>query len=84
MVEKNFLAGRALLPQAVVYELQRIADAGDPARRRRGRRGLEMLGQLEALLGADLELVHDTFEGRRRGYQTRQALRRARCPAAHH
>lgn len=63
VAEKNFLAGRALLPQAVVYELQRIADSGDPARRRRGRRGLEMLGQLEALLGADLELVHDTFEG---------------------
>jgi uncharacterized protein YacL len=63
VVETNFLAGRVLLPQIVVYELQRVADASDANRRRRGRRGLEILGQLEARLKGELELVHDSFEG---------------------
>lgn len=61
VLESNFLGGRVLLPQVVLYELQRIADAGDPARRRRGRRGLEVVEALEKQLGPDLELVHDTF-----------------------
>lgn len=61
VLETNFLGGRVLLPQVVLYELQRIADAGDPARRRRGRRGLEVVETLEKRLGGELELVHDTF-----------------------
>ena len=63
VLETHFLGGRVLLPQVVMYELQGIADAGDPARRRRGRRGLEVVDSLEKLLGSDLELVHDTFAG---------------------
>ncbi len=61
VTEANFLTGRVLLPDVVLYELQGIADSGDPARRRRGRRGLETVTQLETLLKGDLELVHDTF-----------------------
>lgn len=61
VLETNFLGGRVLLPQVVLYELQRIADAGDPARRRRGRRGLEVVETLEKQLGPNLELVHDTY-----------------------
>ncbi len=61
IAEANFLAGRVLLPDVVLFELQKIADSGDPARRRRGRRGLEIVAQLQALLGGELELVHDTF-----------------------
>lgn len=58
--EANFLSGRLLLPQVVLYELQHIADSGDAARRRRGRRGLEIVTQLEQRAGGKLELVHDT------------------------
>ncbi len=61
IAETNFLAGRVLLPEVVMYELQSVADSGDPARRRRGRRGLEVVAQLRTLLGGELELVHDTF-----------------------
>lgn len=61
VLETNFLGGRVLLPQVVLYELQRVADAGDPVRRRRGRRGLEVVEGLEKRLGHDLELVHDTY-----------------------
>lgn len=61
VVETHFLSGRLLLPQMVVRELQGIADSGEPTRRRRGRRGLEVVGQLEKLLGSELELVHDLY-----------------------
>ena len=61
VVDTHFLDGLVLLPQVVLFELQRIADSDDPTRRRRGRRGLEVLAQLEKTLGDDLELVPDTF-----------------------
>lgn len=61
VVETHFLSGRLLLPQIVVRELQGIADSGEPTRRRRGRRGLEVVGQLEKLLGTELELVYDSY-----------------------
>lgn len=61
VAEAKFLTGRVLLPDVVMYELQHIADASDAARRRRGRRGLEVIGQLEKLLAPGFELVHDTF-----------------------
>lgn len=51
IVETHFLNGPVLLPQVVLAELQRIADSSDPTRRRRGRRGLEVLEQLRATLG---------------------------------
>lgn len=46
VVEANFLEGKLLVPRFVLGELQHIADAEDPLRRKRGRRGLEMLDQL--------------------------------------
>jgi len=46
VAEANFLDGRLLVPGFVLQELQRIADADDPLKRRRGRRGLEMLDRL--------------------------------------
>ncbi len=61
VAQANFLAGRLLLPDVVVYELQHIADSSDASRRRRGRRGLEVVSQLEK--AATLEFVHDTPEG---------------------
>jgi len=59
VVESNFVDGRLLVPQFVLAELQRVADAEDPLKRRRGRRGLEMLDRLigQSLLPA--EVVHD-------------------------
>jgi uncharacterized protein YacL len=34
------------VPSFIIWEMQGIADSGDPMRRRRGRRGLDMLGTL--------------------------------------
>ncbi len=43
----GFLSGELLIPRFVLNELQYIADSGDNLRRQRGRRGLEVLSQLQ-------------------------------------
>jgi len=43
----GFLPGELLIPRFVLNELQHIADSGDNLRRQRGRRGLEVLAQLQ-------------------------------------
>jgi uncharacterized protein YacL len=44
----GFLRGTLLVPNFVLQELQHVADSADPIRRNRGRRGLEVLGMLQA------------------------------------
>lgn len=43
VVAAGFLGGTLVVPRFVLDELQALADAGDEGRRRRGRRGLEVL-----------------------------------------
>lgn len=43
----GFMSGTLLIPRFVLNELQYIADSGDNLRRQRGRRGLEVLSQLQ-------------------------------------
>jgi len=59
VAEANFLDGRLLVPQFVLSELQRIADADDPLRRKRGRRGLEVLDRLVQHGQLATEVVQD-------------------------
>lgn len=47
IVATGFLAGSLLIPRFVLAELQHIADSGDKLRRQRGRRGLEVLSNLQ-------------------------------------
>ena len=55
VVRAGFLHGQLLVPTPVLAELQGLADAGDDLRRARGRRGLEVLEQLQREPGVDLE-----------------------------
>jgi uncharacterized protein YacL len=60
IVRTGFLEGKIYVPGFVLDEVQRIADSEDPLRRARGRRGLEVLKQLQADLGENMEVrVHD-------------------------
>ena len=59
VADANFLDGRLLVPSFVLQELQRIADADDPLKRRRGRRGLEMLDRLVNEGRVPTEVIHD-------------------------
>ena len=43
----GFLSGSLLIPRFVLNELQYIADSSDSLRRQRGRRGMEVLSQLQ-------------------------------------
>ncbi len=47
----GFLEGAVLIPRFILDELQHIADAEDPLRRARGRRGLDILNQMRKDLG---------------------------------
>ena len=47
IVRTGFLPGTLLIPRFVLNELQYIADSPDNLRRQRGRRGMEVLAQLQ-------------------------------------
>lgn len=55
----NFLEGPVLIPRFVLRELQHIADDADEERRKRGRRGLEVLSRLSAIPGLTTEIIDD-------------------------
>ncbi|MCW2543087.1 MAG: PilT protein domain protein [Frankiales bacterium] len=57
VVRAGFLHGKVLVPTPVLGELQALADAGDDARRAKGRRGLEVLEALKREPGVTLEVL---------------------------
>jgi uncharacterized protein YacL len=55
----GFLSRSLIVPRFVLGELQTLADSRDPQKRERGRRGLEILNQLQS--SREIELtIHDT------------------------
>lgn len=52
--ETGFLDGTLVVPQFVLKELQLIADSGDPLRRNRGRRGLDILQKIQKMSGVEV------------------------------
>jgi len=60
IIRTGFLEGKVYVPGFVLDEVQHIADSEDPLRRARGRRGLDVLKQLQADLGENMEVrIHD-------------------------
>ena len=59
VVRAGFLDGPLLVPRFVLDELQSVADAHDPARRRKGRRGLDMLDALRRHPGMEVDVLDD-------------------------
>jgi len=47
LCKTGFLSGPLIVPRFILRELQQIADSSDPLRRKRGRRGLEVLDRLQ-------------------------------------
>lgn len=64
ILQTNFMQGRMLVPQMVLLEMQHIADSSDPLRRKKGRRGLEMLERLQEQKVVDAIIINeqDTLE----------------------
>ncbi len=61
----GFLAGTLLIPRFVLNELQYIADSADSLRRQRGRRGMEVLSQLQEEPTVPVQISDIDVEGTR-------------------
>lgn len=57
LYEAGFIEGALIIPDFVLHELQLLADSSDLLRRHRGKRGLEVIAQLQ-----QLEQVHCIIE----------------------
>lgn len=55
--QTGFLQGTLILPRFVLNELQHIADSTDDMRRKRGRRGLDMLNRIQKETGVPVEIL---------------------------
>lgn len=58
----GFVDGPLVIPQFVLAELQHIADSSDPLRRNRGRRGLDILAQMQSELSIGVQITDADFE----------------------
>jgi uncharacterized protein YacL len=52
----GFLEGRLIVPQFILEELQKVADSSDSMKRKRGRRGLDVVGELQRIEGIDISV----------------------------
>jgi uncharacterized protein YacL len=57
--ESGFLTAALVIPRFVLAELQAVADSPDPHKQARGRRGLEVLGELRKVKNIDLR-IHES------------------------
>lgn len=62
ILKSGFLDGDLYVPNFVLQELQNIADSSDALRRQRGRRGLEVLRQIQAEFPVEVG-AHDKLAG---------------------
>lgn len=61
ILRTKFLEGKIVIPKFVLKELQQIADSTDPLKRQRGRRGLEVLHNLQKEPNVDIVLHEEEF-----------------------
>ena len=59
LVATGFISGTLLVHEGVLKELQAIADSSDPQRRNRGRRGLDVLVELQKSPLVQIQLVEE-------------------------
>jgi uncharacterized protein YacL len=77
----GFLSGTLLIPRFVLNELQYIADSSDGLRRQRGRRGIEVISQLQKDTTIPVRISDINVEGVREVDDKLVVLaRQLRCP----
>jgi len=57
----GFLVGRFIVPRFILKELQQIADSADSLKRNRGRRGLDILNQMQKNSNMDVKIHEEDF-----------------------
>lgn len=81
IAQTGFLIGTLLIPRFVLNELQYIADSPDSLRRQRGRRGMEVLSQLQKDTTVPVRISDIDVEGVREVDDKLVILaRQLRCP----
>jgi len=67
----GFLSSSLIVPRFILDELQTLADSHDPTKRERGRRGLEILNQLQGSREVELTIHESTGEDAELGTDAR-------------
>ena len=62
IAKTKFLEGPIVVPEFVLKELRHVADAGDPLKRNRGRRGLDVLNTMQKEPDIDVQVLDHDFE----------------------
>ena len=57
LLQTGFIEGKILIPNFVLEELRHIADSSDALKRNRGRRGLDILNEIQKQLSVPVEIV---------------------------
>ena len=57
----GFLDGMVLLPRFILVELQGVADSADPVRRGRGRKGLDVINELQKIPDFQIDMLETTL-----------------------
>lgn len=60
--QTGFIEGSLIIPEFVLEELRHIADSSDVLKRNRGRRGLDILKQMQKDSEIDVQIVDQDFE----------------------
>jgi len=57
LLKTGFIEGKIIIPNFVLEELRHIADSSDSLKRNRGRRGLDILNEIQKQLAVSVEIV---------------------------
>lgn len=63
LVKSGFIEGTIIIPEFILDELHNIADSSDSLRRRKGRRGLDILGQMRKNKDIKVETIDKDYPG---------------------
>jgi uncharacterized protein YacL len=61
IIKTNFVEGKIIIPQFVLDELRHIADSSDQLKRNRGRRGLDILAEIQNLKEVPIEIIQTDY-----------------------
>ena len=63
--ESGFLSAALVIPRFVLNELQAVADSSEPSKQARGRRGLEVLGELRKIKNLEIRIPESDVTNRK-------------------
>ncbi|WP_105619881.1 PIN/TRAM domain-containing protein [Vallitalea okinawensis] len=62
ILRTDFIEGKIIIPQFVLAELRHVADSSDSLKRNRGRRGLDILNEIQKQLKVPVEIIEKDYK----------------------